>query len=122
MVNVPDTAMAKHVIELAKEFGEYGEVYDTVAEGRHGEHEFDAEWSLNDMNPSDCAVDMIEEGVLRVSDTIEATYQVQIESATYYPNSKAHPAEYETRTIDLEVYIDMEISELGVPVINAEPY
>lgn len=119
MVEIRDELMARHVIEQAREYGEWGDVYDTAAEGEYGQYEYETDWSLTDMNPSECDVDMDDETVV-VSDMIEAEYSVRTARAKLNPPGSAHPAEYETRTTNLYVSIRMTLGELPVPIINVE--
>jgi hypothetical protein len=120
MVEVPDRVVAERVIDEALEYGEFGDVYDIAHEGPHGQHEFETDWSLSDIDTSNCRVDMLDEETVVITDEITATYSVQTSRATYYPNSKAHPAEYETREITLHVTIENNLSNLEPPVINVE--
>jgi len=120
MVEINDRLLAQHVITQAREYGEWGDVYDTVAEGEYGQHEHDVEWSLADMNPDDCDVDMDDNTVV-VTGTVEGEWSVKVSSARRYPTHKAHPAEWEHRSVTLLVQIEMELGELPIPVIHVEP-
>jgi hypothetical protein len=119
MVEIPDRVAAKHLIDEAREIGEWGDVHDTAHEGPHGQHEFETDWSLADMSPDNCHVEY-DDGTIRVHGEIEASYSVEVRSATYNPASRAHPAEYENRNVTLWVTIERDLTEISVPVINAE--
>jgi len=121
MVEVPDKLIAQHVIELAKEHGEYAKIHDTAHEGRFGQHEYETEWDLSDMLNNDLDVSMDDTRII-VESVIEGQYTVKVRSKTRYPNSKAHPAEYENKEIDLLACISLELSELSVPQIQVLNY
>ncbi len=121
MVEVPDDVLAKHVIDLAKDYGEYVELNDTAHEGRYGQHEHDTDWNLSDVLDNDYDVFMDDTRVV-VEGVIEAHYSVKISSATRYPNSKAHPAEYESLETTLHANISLELEEMAVPEISITPY
>lgn len=118
-MEVPDELMARHVIAQAREYGEYGEVHDRVSEGPYGAAEYETEWSIADLDPQECDVDMRDDTV-SVKGIVMGEYAVQVASATYNPPAAAHPAEYETRERELFVEIEMELGTLPFPVVNVE--
>jgi len=119
MVEVPDAVMARHLIAEAREIGEYGDVYDTASEGQHGQYDFETDWSIADINPENADVEY-DDGAIRIHAIVEGSYSVQTRSATYNPPSRAHPAEYENRSVEIGVTIERDLTELSVPVIHAE--
>lgn len=118
MVEVPDETFARYVIEAAKEWGDYGDIHDNVP-GSRGTKSMD--WSLNDLDPEECSVDMLSETKARVGQKIQASWWRQTSKARLYPNSKAHPAEGVTKFETLMVELIADFSD-GLPrvTINAE--
>lgn len=106
---VPTESLATFIINAAREYGEYGDVYDTAHEGKHGEHEFETDWSLGDLDADDVDVEVTTDNdgytVVLVIGEVDAEYSVKTASARYNPPGKAHPAEYERREMPLGVTI-----------------
>jgi len=121
MVEVPDTLIAKHVVELANEHGEFIKLDDTAHEGEYGQYEHETDWDLLDLVDNDPDVFMDDTSIV-IEGEIEGHYSVKTQSATYYPNSKAHPAEYENREITLYATVSLELEELSIPEISITPY
>jgi hypothetical protein len=119
MVEIEDHKLARHVINQAREYGVYEDINDVATEGTHGQYAYDTEWSIADLDPSHCNVE-VNGDTLIVMGTVEAQYTVQTAKARRNPPGKAHPAEYEKRTAPLEVSIGMELGELPEPVVTAE--
>jgi len=119
MVEINDRLLAQHVITQAREYGKCGDIHDTVAEGNYGQHEYESEWSLADMNPEECDVEIDDKTVI-VHGTVEAEYSVKVLSSIRHPANRARPAEWENRTATLLIRIEMELGELPLPLIHAE--
>lgn len=120
MVEVPDEMVASWLIDMAREWGGWGDVFDTAYEGPHGEHEFETDWSLADLDPADCHVDRFDNELVLTGE-LQAHYSVKVSNAVYNPPSKAHPADYRDEEITLMVEIVFDMNGLPEPVINAEP-
>lgn len=116
-ISIPTKAIAQYVIHIAQEWGEFGNV-DTIAyEGKHGQHEYDIDWSLGDLSASKCDVDTIdgEDGnlVVMVSGIVEGSYSVKTASARYNPPGKAHPAEFRTESCRVKVILYWKPERFG---------
>lgn len=120
MVEVPDRPLAEHIIIQAREYGTFGDVVDTYSE-HVKDHDHDLEWSLADLDPETCDVDIDDETVV-VTGEVEGEYSVKVLDARRNPPGKAHPAEYENRTIPVAITIEYQLAEnLPEPTINTWP-
>jgi hypothetical protein len=113
MVEVPDRLMANRVITEAREYGEF-DVPGSVGLGEYGEFEAEIDWSLRDLEASECNVDMIDDSVV-VTGQIEASYSVKVSRRTRH-----HPAEYRNETVPLYVSIEMNLDGLDTPQVTGE--
>lgn len=120
MVEIEDERIARFVLRSAKAFGTWGDVMDTASEGKYGQHEHDTEWSLDQIDPEDCFVE-VNGNTLVVGDIIDAEYSVKTTRARRNPPGKAHPAEYERRTRPLGVTMEMPLDSPAQVEIHAEP-
>lgn len=114
MVEVPDHVIATFAIERAIEYGEY-DVPSTIGLGEYGQYETELDWSMNDVTPESCEVEMIDENIINVHDTIEASYSEQVSRRTRH-----HPAEYEHHTTPLHITIVIRLDTLDTPTIVGE--
>lgn len=115
MVEIPDADLAEFVIQHALEVGEI-DIPQTAHEGEYGEHEFDMDAELADLDPAKCDVSF-EEDHIYVSGTIEGTYQVQTSRG-----SRMHPPEYRNETVTLAISIHMPFPDIGIPEAHGEYY
>lgn len=117
MVTLSEEALARFVINRARERMDWGNVDD--APPVHGKDT--SEWTLADLDPSCVDVDTTDDMIV-VTGIVEAAWSEQVRKATRYPNSKAHPAEYENNYFQLEVSIELSLDdEYAVPRVHAYP-
>jgi hypothetical protein len=127
-ISIPEKAIAQYVIDIALEWGEYGDVNATASEGQYGQDEYDVDWSLTDLDADRCDVDTIndedENLVVVVTGALPGSYSVKTASATYNPPGKAHPAEYESKNIEMGVSLYWKPERFGCTdsiIIDAYP-
>lgn len=115
MVEIPDTVIVRQAIALALEYGD-NDIPETIGVGEHGQHNVELHWSIKDINPDDCDVEVVEKDghtTVVVHGEIEATYDKKVRSATYNPPGAAHPAEYETCYVPLMVSIEYDLQAMN---------
>jgi hypothetical protein len=115
MVEIPDRLIARHAIAEALEWAEEIDVPTTYALGEFGQYETELDWTLNDLNPDECDVDMVNDSTLLVSGGVEAKYTVQVSSG-----SRWHPPEYRTEYVPLWIGVELDLSNEGAPRIIGE--
>lgn len=92
-VSVPKEALVEHIVGEALE---YGVAEEHVGAPERGDFEID--YSIRDVD--DWTVE-IHDDQITLQGMTEGSYQVQTLSARRNPPGKAHPAEYEKRTVEI---------------------
>ena len=113
MVEVPDAVIAERVINEALEWGEF-DMPDTIGLGEYGEQELDLEYSLTELKPSECDVDMYDETVV-VSGEVSGSYSYQTARRTRH-----HPAEYTTEYVPVFISMELDLTEMDSPKVVGE--
>lgn len=98
-INVPTQPLVEHLIELAKEQGNFdGEVSITTENGVEKEVMYD----LDDVNWRHQYSD---DDSFELSGSVVGDYTVKTADAQLNPPEKSHPAEYEHRQVQLGVVV-----------------
>lgn len=102
---VPTEPLKEHLVALAREVGEY---HDHVSPPERGV-EADVEWDWDDIDWD--VGSYPDTGEIELHGFTEGSYGVQTARARYNPPGKAHPAEYEHRTMPIGVTIHVNLDD-----------